>query len=132
MQKAVDAEIKRLLEDGHIDKVNDIKDDVFIPRTVITVKKDRSIKIALDARAINKTIDKDKYQMPNLENSMDMVAERLQKESEAWYSSVNLPYDYRQIPLHLLTANHCNFQIIRDESTGTYRFIIIGIINFMF
>ena len=75
LQNAVDAEIKRLLKDGHIEKINEIKDDVFIQPTVITVKKDRSVKIALDARALNQAIDKDKYQMPNLDNLQDMVAE---------------------------------------------------------
>ena len=58
LQKAVDEEIKRLLQSGHIEKVNEIKDDVFIQPTVITVKKDRSVKIALDARALNQAIDK--------------------------------------------------------------------------
>ena len=28
-----------------------------------------------------------------------------------------------QVPLHSLTAKHCNFQIIGGESTGTYRFV---------
>ena len=41
MQKAVDAEIKRLLKDGHIVKIDEIKNDVFIEPTVITVKNDR-------------------------------------------------------------------------------------------
>ena len=54
LQNAVDAEIKKLLKDGHIEKINEIKDDVFIQPTVITVKKDRSVKIALDARALTK------------------------------------------------------------------------------
>ena len=44
LQKAVDEEIKRLLIEGHIEKVDEIKDDVFCPQTVITVKKDRSVK----------------------------------------------------------------------------------------
>ena len=34
-----------------------------------------------------------------------------------------MTYAYGQIPLHLLTAKHCNFQIIGGESTGTYRFV---------
>ena len=124
MQKAVDAEIKRLLKDGHIEKVDEIKDDVFIQLTVITVKKDRSVKIALDARALNKAIDNNKYQMPNLENLMDMIAERLDsEEGEVWYPSVDLTYAYGQVPLHAMTAKHCNFQIIGGESTGTYRFV---------
>ena len=77
LQKAVDEEIKRLLKDGHIEKNDEIKDDVFIQPTVITVKKDRSKKIALDARALNQAIDKNKYQMPNLDNLLDMVAEKM-------------------------------------------------------
>ena len=124
LQKAVDEEIGRFLKEGHIENINEIKDDVFIQPTVITVKKDRSVKIALDERALNQAIDKDKYQMPNLENLLDMVAEKLDKEKgDAWFSSVDLTYAYGQVPLHLLTAKHCNFQIIGGESTGTYRFV---------
>ena len=124
MQKTVDEETKRLLKEGHIKKVDEIKDDVFIQPTVITVKKDRSVKIALDVRALNHAIDKDKYQMPNLELLLDMVAEKLDSENgESWYSSVDMTYAYGQILLHQLTAKHCIFQIIRGESTGTYRFV---------
>ena len=51
MQKVVDAVIERLLKDGLIEKVDEIKDDVFIQPTVRNVKKDRSVKTALVARA---------------------------------------------------------------------------------
>ena len=34
-----------------------------------------------------------------------------------------MTYAYGQVPLHPLTAKHCNFQIIGGESTGTYRFV---------
>ena len=85
-----------------------VKDDVFIQPTEITVEKDRSVKIALDARALSQAIDKDEYQMPNLENLLDMVAEKLDSETgEAWYSSVDLTYAYSQVPLHLLTSKFC-------------------------
>ena len=112
LQNAVDAEIKRLLKDGHIEKINDIKDDVFIQPTVITVKKVLSVKIAEEARALNQAIDKDKYQMPNLDNLLGMVAVKLDSENgEACYSSVEVTYAYGQVPLHSLTAKHCKFQI---------------------
>ena len=112
-----------MLEDGHIQRVEKIQDDVFIQPTVITVKKDKSVKIALDARALNQSIAKDKYQMPILDNLIDMIAEELEKnEGEAWYSSVDMTYAYGQVPLHELTKKHCNFQIVRGKSTGTYRF----------
>ena len=123
LQEQVDKEIEKLLKDGHIEKVDKIQDDIFIQPTVITVKKDKSVKIALDARALNESKAKDKYQMPNLDNLIDMIAEELEKsEGEAWYSSVDMTYAYGQIPLHELTKRHCNFQIVGGKLTGTYRF----------
>ena len=113
LQDQVDSEITNLLDQGHIERVDTIKADVFIQPVVITVKKDRSVKIALDARALNDSIAKDKYQMPNLENLMDMVAEKIDgKEGQVFYSSVDMKYAYGQIPLDESTAKHCNFQII--------------------
>ena len=62
--------------------------------------------------------------MPNLEILLDMVAEKLDKEKgHAWLSSVDMKYANGQVPLHLLTAKQCNFQIIGGESTGTLRFV---------
>ena len=77
LQESLDAKVNRSLKEGHIEKIDETKDDVFIQPTVITVKKDRSVKIALDARALNQEIDKDKNQMPNLDSLPDMVAEKL-------------------------------------------------------
>ena len=76
----MDNEINELLKEGHIGKVDKIQDDVFIQQTVITVKKDKSVEIALVARALNQSIAKDNYQMPNSKNLIDMIAEKLDKE----------------------------------------------------
>ena len=120
LHEQVDKEIEMLLKRGHIEKVNKIQDNVFIQPTVITVKKDKSVKIALDARALNQSIAKDKHQMPNLDNLIDMIAEKLdEKEKKAWYSSVDMTYAYEQIPLHNLAEKHCNFQIVGGISKGT-------------
>ena len=106
LQNQVDNEIEKLLKEGHIEKVDKIQDDGFIKPTLISVKKDKSVKIALDARAVNSSIAKDIYQMPNLDNLIDMIAEKLdKKEGEAWYSSIDMTYAYGQIPLHELTKN---------------------------
>ena len=61
------------MKEWHTEKVDKFQDDVFIQPTVITVKKDKSVKIALDARALNESIAKYKYQMPNLDNLIDMI-----------------------------------------------------------
>ena len=58
IQNQVDKEIDKLLKEGHIEKVDKIQDDVFIQPTVTTVKKDKSVKSALDARALNQSIEK--------------------------------------------------------------------------
>ena len=49
LQDAVQAEIDRLLEEGHIEKVNEVSDKQFFQPVVTTVKKYKSVKIDLDA-----------------------------------------------------------------------------------
>ena len=110
---------------GHIEKVNEIKDDVFIQPTVITVKKDKSIKIALDARVMNENIKKDKYQMPNLDDLMCSLAETITGDGsgEVWFTSVDLKYAFGQVLLNPSLAKHCNFAIIGGKASGIYRFL---------
>ena len=42
-------------------KLEICSDDFYISPIVITVKKDKSIKLALDSKTINKAIHKNKY-----------------------------------------------------------------------
>ena len=46
LQNQVDNEIEKFLKEGHFEKVDKIQDNVFIQPTVITVKIDKSVKIA--------------------------------------------------------------------------------------
>ena len=119
----MDKEIEKQLKERQFEKVGKIQDDVFIKPTVITVKKDKPVKIALDARALNQSIAKDKYQLPNLENLIDMIAEKLDEiVGEPWYSSVEMNYAYGKIRQQELTKRHYNFQIVGGKSTGTFCF----------
>ena len=77
LQNAVVSDIKRLFNCGHIEEVNEMKEDEFIRSTVITVKKGHWVKIALDLGALNQALDKDKYQSLTLEKLLEMVAEKL-------------------------------------------------------
>ena len=126
LQTAVDAEIKSLLAPGHIKRVDKITDEMFIQPVVITVKKDRSVKIALDARSLKNAILKNKYQMPNLESLMEKVAEIVNdnNDGEVFFTSLDMQYAYGQTIIHHETAKHGNFQIVGGESTGTYAFNI--------
>ena len=80
LQNQVVHDIKKLLKAGQIEKANELQDDVFIQPTIITVKKDNSVKSVLDARALNQSIDTDLLRMPNLDNLIDMIAERLDQK----------------------------------------------------
>ena len=124
LQTAVEAEITKLIKEGHIRRFDRINDEVFIQPTVITVKRDKTVKIALDARQLNNGIQKDNYQMPNLDNLMEQVAEIINStnEGDVRFNSLDMQYGYGQTELHPDTAKHCNFQIIGAKATGTYTF----------
>ena len=105
-------------------KVDEIKEDVFLQPSRSTVKKDRSVKIALDARELNRNVAKDKYPMPNLDTVMDMIAEHVAKKTgQTFYTTLDMTYAYGQVELSKDTARQCTFQIVGGEATGIYRFI---------
>ena len=118
-------ELERLQTEGHIEKLSSCSDEHFVSPIVITVKKDQSIKLALDSKVLNKAIHKNKYEMPNIEMLIDTISQHLtntQNGQQAHFTTLDLKYAYSQLKLHHDTAKHCNFNIICGESTGTYRF----------
>ena len=81
---------------------------------VITVKKHKSVKFTLQARALNNEIGKDKDQIPSLERLFDVVAEQLddKDQGKALYSSLDMGYAYGQVPLDEEKTKHCNVRLI--------------------
>ena len=67
LQPLVNAELKKLREEIYIIKLNSCSDKNFISPIVITVKRDKTVKLALDSKILNKSIHKNKYQMPNVD-----------------------------------------------------------------
>ena len=125
LEKQVEEELKSLQNSGHITRLEKCSDEFFISPIVITVKKDKSKKLAMDSRTINKAIHKNKYQMHNIDCLMDNIAQtitQLSDEGEILFSTRDLRYAYSQIPLDENTAKQCNFNIIGGQTTGTYRF----------
>ena len=126
LQPLVNIELKKLLDEKHIIKLNSSSDKNFISPIVITVKKDKTVKLALDSKILNKSIHRNKYQMPNIDNLIDTIQQNLNTSTSketAYYSTLDLKYAYSQLKLDPETAQHCNFNIISGEKTGTYRFI---------
>ena len=118
--------IHQLLTDGHIEKFSRSSEDCFISPIVITAKRDGSIKLALNSKLLNKQIFRNRYQMPNLFELIDNVAVTISghNEEKNWFSSIHLKYAYSQIPLSKKASNQCNFNIVGEKVTNSYRFKI--------
>ena len=125
LQPRVTVELDILQKKGNIEKLASCSDKHFISPLVIKLKKNQSRQLALDSKVVNKSIHKNKYQMPNIEMLFDSISQHLtntQKGQQAYFSTIHLEYAYSQLQLHKDAAKPCNFNIICGESTGTYRF----------
>ena len=124
LQEKVDKEIDKLLIQGHIEKLKECSDRYFVSPIVITVKKDGSVKLALESRELKKQVHKNKYQMPNTEELVDTIEQLIseKKQGEMYFTTMDLTYAYGQLPLSEETSVHCNFSLVGGRSTGTYRF----------
>ena len=124
LQQRVEAELNKLIDHKHIVKLDKRSDKQFISPSVITVKKDQTVKLALDSKKINKYIHKNKYQMPNLDLLPDNIAQvvKSDKSNQTLFTTLDLRYAYSQIELDKTTREQCNFSLIGGNATGTTQF----------
>ena len=99
LQPKVKVELEKLLNEGHIEKLTNCSDQFVISPIVITVKKDQSIKIALDSKILNKAIYKNKYQMPNIDSLIQTISQTLSTapQETAYFTTLDLQYAYSQL-----------------------------------
>ena len=92
---------------------------------VITVKKDKSVKIALDSRKLNDITIKRKAQMPNMEELISRISRKITEgtQGEIWISKLDLDYAYGQLKLSKRARNLCVFTVTGGKFTGYYRFV---------
>ena len=55
LQKDLKNELNRIIESGHLERLETIEEDCFVSAVVIAVKKDKSVKIALDTGKLNES-----------------------------------------------------------------------------
>ena len=122
----VEAELEKLIQDKQIIRLDKCSDEHFISPVVLTVKHDKSVKIALDSKKLNDAIHKNKYQMQSIDHLIDEVAnhisERKQNPGQFYFSKIDLKYAYSQIPLDPDIQKHCNFSLLggkQQEPTGS-------------
>ena len=87
---SVKTELTRLKNEGHNKKLENCDKDCFISPVVITCKKDKSVKMALDSKIINRQIYKNKYQMPSIHELVDNVAAQILNDSVGEVCFTNL------------------------------------------
>ena len=125
LQPGVCDELDRLQKEGHIEKLSGCSDENFISPIVITVQNGQSIKVSLDSKILNKSVHKNKYQLPNKEMLIDSNSQPLtntQNDQQAYFLNMDLKYTKSQLQSQNDTVRHCNFNISCVESKGTYRF----------
>ena len=122
-QKRVREELEKRIESEHLEKADKTTENCFISPAVITIKKVKSVKIALDSRKLNEACKKRKAAMPNMEELISKTSAKITKgEREIWMSKIDLDYAYGQAKLSKEAAKQCVFSIIGGDFTGHYRF----------
>ena len=124
LQERVEKELNKLMDQKHLKKLDKRSDRQFVSPIVITVKKDQTVKLALDSKKINKFIHKNKHQMPNIDILLDNITQIVKSNDnqQTLLSTLGLRYAYSQIPLDKSTREQCNFSLIGGNATGTYQF----------
>ena len=124
LQQRVAAELDRLISEGHVERLQGCTGDQFISPIVKTVKRDGSLKLALDSKELNKHIIKNKYQMPTIDDLIDRLAEIIhsRRSGHVRFSKIDLRYAYGHFMLATATARQCNFSVNGGRATGTNRF----------
>ena len=125
LQNQVAEEIKRLIKNGYLGRATERTEDCFMSPAVITVKKDKSVKIALDSRKLNEATIRKKAQMPNMEELISRISRKIseEQEGEIWIPKLDFDYAYGQIKLNENTKNLCIFTVTGGDFTGYYRFL---------
>ena len=63
--------------------------------------------------------------MPNIDALIEILSQQINdpaSQSTIYFSTLDLKYAYSQLNLDPDAANHCNFNIISSDMTGTYSF----------
>ena len=101
LQKDVGRELERLIKSGHLEKINTLGEDYFVSPVVMTVKSDKSVKIALDSRKLNDSCIKMRPHMPNMEELLNQISVEITRDRklQLFISTIDLDYAYGQMKL---------------------------------
>ena len=81
LQERVKKELNKLFDQKHIINLDKSSDRQFISPIVISLKKDQTVKLALDSKKINKFIHKNKNRMPNIDPLLANIAQMVESNN---------------------------------------------------
>ena len=115
-------DLGRLIKSGHLERLETIEEDCFVSPVVLTVRKDKTVKIALDARKLNESCVK-RPDMPNMKELLNQLSTELSRNDHdpIWISVINLDFAYLKMKLAQETSKHCNFAVAGENMNGYYR-----------
>ena len=93
---------------------------------VITVKRNKTAKLALVSKILHKSIHENIYQSTNIDNLFETIQQNIntnQSNETAYFSTLDLKDAYSELNLDAETSRPCNFNIVGGECTRTYCFI---------
>ena len=101
LQEEVGKELEKLIKTGHLEKVKHVDEDCFVSPVVVTVKIDKSVKIALDSRNVNDSCIKIRPHMSIMEELLNQVSVEITRDrtKELKISKIDLDYAYGQMKL---------------------------------
>ena len=124
LQQSVGKERNKLMRQAHIEKTNNIDGNCFVIPAVVTVKKDKLVKIPLDSRKLNEiTIKKRSNGEHGRINLQNFQKNRGRPSNEIWTSKLDLDYAYGQLILSKEAQNICIFAVTGGDFTGYHRFL---------
>ena len=88
VQQDVKHELDRITKSGHLEKLETIEEDCFVSPVVITVKKDKTVKIALDGSKLNESFVTKRTHMPNMEELQNQTFRRTVKKRPLFHSDI--------------------------------------------
>ena len=72
-KKGSKKQLSKLIDQKYLVKLNKYSDKYFISPIVIAVKRDQTVRLALDSKKCIKFIHKSKYQMPEVDLLLDII-----------------------------------------------------------
>ena len=125
MQKNEKIELDQLKKSGHLERPETIEEDCFVSPVVNTVKKDKMVKIALDARKLNENCVKKRPHMQTWKNYSNQIPAEISRNDHdpIWISVMDLDFAYGQRKLAPETSKHCYFTLNGENMNSYYRFL---------